>query len=473
MSSMPVKIYLNLLFSFSIYIGMLSAQPASEHAETWEKNGIWKAGVSRAVITPPEYMWMAGFAARDKPADGTLHDLWVKALALEDGEGKRALLITADVIGFDRNLSQAICDLLVQTYALSRTNIILSSSHTHSGPVMNENLRIIYPELDSMQIKKILHYREFITNQILLAAGRAIEGLAPAYMSSGVGIARFAVNRRESGWQGDILYDPDVKGPSDHVVEVLKVHDPGSGFLKAVVFGYGCHATCLSLNQWSGDWPGFAQIALEHNYPGLTAMFFTGFGADQNPIPRGEVLQAEQYGKELAVAVEKVIKEPGERLKATLNTRYSEIELDLAPAPGLQELDQIIEDGAEWEKRWARLTKEKLLAGEDLPGTYPFYPVQTWQLGRQTLVMLGGEVVVDYAFRLRNIFGNELMVMGYANDVMAYIPSERILEEGGYEGESSMRAYGHRGTWLPGIEEKIVKEVIRQIDSINDGLTAK
>jgi neutral ceramidase len=101
-----------------------------------------------------------------------------------------------------------------------------------------------------------------------------------------------------------------------------------------------------------------------------------------------------------------------------------------------------------------------------MPGSYPYYPVQTWQLGDQTLIVLGGEVVVDYVFRFREIFGNDLMIMGYANDVMAYIPSERILKEGGYEGKTSMWVYGHRGTWLPGIEEKIVAEVVRQVNLI-------
>ena len=195
-------------------------------------------------------------------------------------------------------------------------------------------------------------------------------------------------------------------------------------------------------------------------------MFFAGFGADQNAFPRGGILETEQYGKELALAVEKVMKEPTVPLASTIHTLYDEIELDIAPSPDQEELNSIQDKGADWEKRWAKGMQEKIAAGKDLPDSYPHYPVQTWQLGDQTWVILGGEVVVDYAFKFREQFGKELMIMGYANDVMAYIPSERVLKEGGYEGMSSMRAYGHRSNWSPGIEERIGNEVARQVNLI-------
>jgi hypothetical protein len=423
---------------------------------------VWKAGTARAVITPPEYMWMAGYAARERPAEGKMHDLWAKALALEDASGNRALLITTDIIGFSRDLSVSICTRLGAAFNLDRKDIILSSSHTHSGPVMNDNLYGIYPAFDDNLRNQVAEYRKFIEDQIIIVAGRAINSLAPARLSAGVGIARFAVNRRASGWEGDILYNPDVEGPSDHVVQTFSICDMNDKPL-AIVFGYSCHATSLSGYEWSGDYPGFAQIELEKTYPGVSAMFYPGFGADQNPFPRAGVLECEQYGKELAIAVEKVMKSPMEVLSPFIQTLYKEIELEIEPPPEEDELDKIIENGANWEKNWAKTIKQKMTAGEMLPGTYPYYPVQTWQLGKQTLVVLGGEVVVDYVLKIRKALGNELYLMGYANDVMAYIPSERILKEGGYEGKTSMWAYGHRGNWMPGIEEKIVNEVVRQV----------
>ena len=423
----------------------------------------WKAGVARVIITPPEYMWMAGYAARDKPAEGKLHDLWLKALALQDAEGNTALLITSDIIGFSRDLSQSICTKLYKKFKLERKDIILSSSHTHSGPVLNNNLYGIYPPFGDKQKEQIIRYQHFLEAQALIAAERAFGSLAPSSISTGVGISRFAVNRRETGWEGDILYNPDVKGPSDHAGPVIRITDERNQ-LSAVVFGYACHATSLSINKWSGDYPGFTQIEIERMYPTATAMFFAGFGADQNPFPRGGVLQAEQYGKELAISVERVLKGEMIPLTPSLKTVYEEIELEIAQPPDQAELKQIIENGADWEKRWAAMIKKKQAAGVKLEDSYPFYPVQGWQLGEQSLVVLGGEVVVDYALALRELLGNDIILIGYSNDVMTYIPSERVLREGGYEGKSSMWVYGHRGTWKPGIEEKILNEVVRQMD---------
>jgi hypothetical protein len=448
-----IIIFLSLVF----LINPLKAQEINVQSDQF-----WKAGVARTIITPPEYMWMAGYAARERPAEGKIHDLWAKALALEDAREKRVLLITSDIIGFSRDLSVSICSRLGEKYNLERKDIILSSSHTHSGPVMNDNLFGIYPAFDDKLRKQVADYSKFIEEQIVILAGRAINSLAPVHLYTGVGIARFAVNRRASGWEGDILYDPDVEGPSDHVVQTFTVQDLNKKPI-VIVFGYSCHATSLSGYEWSGDYPGFAQIELEKTYPGLTAMFYAGFGADQNPFPRGGVLECEQYGKELAIAVEKVMKDSMEALSPSLQTVYNEIELEIEPPPDSEELDEVMDKGANWEKNWAKTIKKKLAAGEELPGTYPHYPIQSWQLGKQTLVVMGGEVVVDYVFKFREKLGNDLYIMGYANDVMAYIPSERVLKEGGYEGKTSMWVYGHRGNWIPGIEEKIFNEVVRQV----------
>ena len=87
-----------------ILISITSVQ-GEEIAESKDPEQTWRAGVARTVIRPPEYMWMAGYAARERPAEGMMHDLWAKALALEDAKGNLVLLITTDIIGFSRDLS--------------------------------------------------------------------------------------------------------------------------------------------------------------------------------------------------------------------------------------------------------------------------------------------------------------------------------------------------------------------------------
>lgn len=425
----------------------------------------WKAGTARVVITPKRPVWMAGYAAREKPAEGTLHDLWAKALSLEDGHGNRSLLITTDLIGFDRQFSNDLTSILMDKYSLKRSDIILSSSHTHSGPVINDNLKLIYPPFNNQMQKRLEDNKQFVLGQILVAAERAMNNMSYAYVSRGVGIARFAVNRRENKADG-VMYASQLKGPSDHTVQVLLVSDM-ENHPKTIVFGYACHATCLDINRYSGDYPGFAQIELEKEYPGVTAMFFAGCGSDQNPIPRRSIPLTEQYGKELAVSVGRVMQEPMKPLEADFTTRYEEINLDFTPLPTTEELNGILNsDDPDYLKRWAENMIKRIADNEIFPDGYAYYPVQTWQMGELSLVVLGGEVVSDYAFKLRSILGNDLMVMAYANDVMAYIPSERVLKEGGYEGKSSMRVYNQPGLWATGLEKKIIDEVVKQVNEL-------
>ena len=109
-----------------------------------EGSTAWKAGVAKIAITPEHSMWMSGYAARTKPAEGKLHDLWAKALVLEDPAGHRAVLVTMDLVGIDRRLSVAVCEELRKKYHFSRDAVMLSVSHTHCGPVVRGNLEAMY-----------------------------------------------------------------------------------------------------------------------------------------------------------------------------------------------------------------------------------------------------------------------------------------------------------------------------------------
>ncbi|MDD4109103.1 MAG: neutral/alkaline non-lysosomal ceramidase N-terminal domain-containing protein, partial [Prolixibacteraceae bacterium] len=284
----------------------------------------WKAGVARVIITPRQEMWMAGYASRTKPAEGKLHDLWAKVLVLEDGEGKRAVLVTADLIGFNKYLSDRIRDKLYSEFNLSRDKIILSGSHTHTGPALQAlpdkylTVKDSSGEYSSFHLKLIKDYTERLESEIVEIVRKAFSSLEPVKIFSGQGVARFAVNRRINGSRNtvDELVN-ELDGPVDHSVPVMKV-EKQTGDLMAVVFGYACHSTTLSIYKWTGDYPGFAQLELEDIFPGTTAMFFAGTGADQNPLPRRTVSYARQYGKTLASAVEAVISEPMNELTPRL-----------------------------------------------------------------------------------------------------------------------------------------------------------
>ncbi len=427
----------------------------------------YKAGVAARVITPTEPLWMAGYGNRNKPAEGKLHDLFVKALALEDSRGYKLVLVTSDVLGFPRDLSEDVADEIGRRHGLTRDQLLFTSSHTHCGPVVRQNLIDAYP-LTPEQLPPLERYAARLQQELIDVVGAALKDLRPATLSVGAGQAGFAVNRREVTPRG-IINGTNSGGPVDHSVPVLRVESDGK--LRAVAFGYACHNTTLSFLQWCGDYAGFAQAELEAKHPGASALFWMGCGADANPLPRGKVELCEKYGKELARAVDDVLRRDMVAVRGDLAARYATILLPLAPLPPIEKWQaDALSKAHGVRNRALRLLKLVEKDGK-LDDHYPRYPVAVWRLGDQlTWVALGGEAVVDYSLRLKKDLAGprKVWVTAYANDVMAYIPSERVLTEGGYEGDTSMIPYGLPAKWAPGIEERIVGKVqalVREVDA--------
>ena len=390
---------------------------------------LWKAGTARVDITPTQPLWMAGFASRTNPATGKLTVLWIKVLALEDARGHRAVILTSDLLGIPQSIYQHTCAALKEKFALEPDQILLSASHTHSGPVLRGALYDIYP-LDAAQLTLIEKYSADLEARIVETVGKALADLAPARVAAGQGACGFAVNRRNNLEPSvpKLIEEGALKGPVDHSVPVLAVYLP-DGKLKAVLFGYACHNTVLDLCQWSGDYAGYAQLALEQSHPDANAMFFIGCGGDQNALPRRELNLAERYGHMLAASVEEALLAPPRTLSPELRTTMEMVTLNLGPAPTKAELETLTQDKTPMTRRWATRLLADLKAGKPFIRTYPF-PVQAWKFGgQQLLITLGGEPVVDWALKFKQEFGPQTWVAGYCNDVMTYIPSLRVLNE--------------------------------------------
>lgn len=421
------------------------------------------AGVARVCITPETNMWMSGYRKRDRPADGKVHDLWAKALIIRDSQSNQVLLITADIVGIDRQFSVDVCHRLSKQYQLKRNQIAICVSHTHSGPVVGDCLA---PQrhLNESQQQLVDGYEADLKKKIVELVGKAIAQIAPSQLSWGNGICDFAVNRRENPESKvpQLRMARQLKGPIDHSVPVLKVVEAESQRIRAIVFGYACHATVTSLYEWSGDYPGFAQLAVEDQYPDAIAMFWAGCGADQNPLPRRTIKLAQLYGKKLSESVKQVLDDEMMPIHGNLTSSYKEIPLPMQKLPTREDLKKAFASEDALTANWARVVLERMQRGGGLSDSYP-YPVQVWQLGNgPRFVLLGGEVVVDYSLRLKLELSKRTWVAGYANDVMNYIPSRRVWSEGGYEGSTSMFVYGRPARWTPNIERAIVAEVLRQ-----------
>ncbi len=433
----------------------------------------FQAGVARTVITPQGPIWLCGFA-RKHPSEGIAQDLWAKALVLKDGSGGCLVLVTLDVIGLPKEVSDAVASRVLLTHGLNRSQLLLCPSHTHSGPLVWPNLQnTLLAEADTQaaERRRCEEYACKLVEQLVSLVEAAFAGISPARLAAGRGSADFAVNRRVLSPEGKWI---NGNGPVDHNVPVIRVTAP-DGKVRAIVFGYACHPVTLGKRNYviNADYAGFAQAELERALPGTTAMFMPLCAGDQNPREAETTLaNAAAYGKHLADAVQATLAKL-KTLRPPLQTAYEICSLDFAPhsrATFEMELHAA--------NLFARRRAVQVLKAYDAghPPLQLQYPIQVVRWGSDlTLIALSGEPVVDYSLRLKREHpGENLIVAGYANEVMCYIPSRRILRENGYEAEGNMMLYGQPGPLAETVEETIIaacKTLLKQTGR-NTGATA-
>lgn len=410
-------------------------------------------GVARRDVTPAEPIRLTGYAARKTSHVGVEQKLWAKALAIGSDREGPAVLITLDNCGISEGTWREVRGRLAKSAKIRADRIVIASSHTHSGPATKDWApNIFVRDLTAEEQGAIDRYTATLINHLEKVALDALKNRRPGKLSWSSGSAQFAANRRTRG------------GPVDHSLPVLKAED-ASGKLLALVANYACHCTTLGgeFNHVCGDWAGYAQEAIEREAPGAVALVTIGCGADANPSPRGGtdggLALAKQHGAEIGAEVKRLLGMTFTPLKARLTARAKEIQLPFGPHfTRDQWLARSTNSGivGYHAKRWL----ERLDRGEKLPESL-YYPITTWSFGEElAMAFLPGEVVVDYALRLKNeLDGQKLWVSGYANYVPCYIPSRRILAEGGYEAEESLWYYDRPARLSTNAEDLIVTTV--------------
>ena len=407
------------------------------------------AGSSRVDISPTNAVRLMGYAGRANlpGATNVVQPIHARALALTRDD-RTTVLVTLDNCILPGALSDEIRSRIVRSRGLAPGNIAFAVTHTHSAPCLTGAAPNIFaadiPPADQAAIDL---YTRFFVGRVESAVLQALDHRVPARIAWGQGRVTFAANRRTAG------------GPVDHDFPILRVVN-ADGTLQAVLANYACHCTTLGdVNAVHGDWAGSAALELESKHPGTVALMAIGCGADANPAPRGTMQLADAHGHEIAVEAERLLALPLTEITNAPTANSRTIALPYRPHFTRAELEArsrmsgIVGHHA---RRWlARMERD----GAPSP-TLP-YPVQTWSFGDQfAMVFLGGEVVVDYALRLkRELDPARLWVNGYANDVPCYIPSRRILSEGGYEAESSLWYYDRPQRLAPETEDLIVGTV--------------
>ena len=432
----------------------------------------WKAAAAKTVITPTEPMYLAGFANREVPAEGTAMDLHAKSLAIEDGQGTRFVMVTLDLVEVTYQLREAVAAAVKEKFGLPEKALLINCSHTHCGPELRYTELEFMSFTDPQRKERCLRYNAFLTDKIVGIIGEALRHLEPAAVSYGHAHCGFAMNRRLKSDKptGDpYLNSPNPEGVVDHDVPVLTVNT-AEGKLSAIVFGYACHNTSMSIKQWHGDYAGHAQQMIEEAHPGTVALFMMGCGGDQNAYPRFSPIFSLRHGQSLATAVEAAIDAKPKPIKGPLHIDWQTTRLDYQSIPTAAEIEKRLSTGEGsdkgyevYQRKWDEKKLHTIRSG-GLRDHYD-YTIQTVRFGSDlTFVALSGETCVDYSLRLKREFSGPaaLWVAGYSNDILAYIPSKRVLNEGGYEAFRSLMYWSnplHPDKFADSIEERIIGKV--------------
>lgn len=419
----------------------------------------WKVGLANVKITPAEPVLMYGYANRLTPHTGVMSDLYVKAMALEDEAGSRAVLVTCDLGGVHGEMIERIAGKLMVRHNLSRESIVYNASHTHAGPlpwVARDDMAGVAPE----HVEATKRYAQWLEMRLEAVADAAMARMEPGRISWSTGVATFVMNRRQHTAKGIVLgFNP--AGPVDRSVLVLRV-DGADGKPRAVLMGCACHCTSSGPGNFKidGDYAGYAQSILQERLAGAQAMFMTGCGGDANPHPRGDIYDAKKHGETLANEVWRAMHEKMTAVRGPLRCAIRRVDLPLTPPRPRAELEQLLKSGGSWQKYTASRHLKMLQAGQSPAKSYTA-PLAMWRFGEGlTLVGLSGEPVNDYVHLFEKAIGPlDLWVAGYCNDVWGYLPSVRILEEGGYETRGIDRGDAV-GQFDPAVQQAIIGAIV-------------
>ncbi|MEW6306986.1 MAG: neutral/alkaline non-lysosomal ceramidase N-terminal domain-containing protein [Verrucomicrobiota bacterium] len=441
-----------LFYGLIVAVVLSSLLPLAQAAE-------WKAGLAAAKITPEAPVAMAGYASRKKPSEGVEADLFAKVLALEDRNGQRAVWITSDLIGFRAAVTEPMFQRIMQRTGLKRHQLLVNSSHTHTGPAIAASDSSAYSIQDEASVRT-REYAQMLQDRIAATVEQALAKMEPVELSHGIGFVPFVMNRREFTKDKGVILGFNPRGPADRSMPLLKVSSP-DGKLRAVIFGAACHNTTLGGDVYriSGDYAGFAQAYVQKQMPGVQAMFMQGCAGDANPYPRGNIELARQHGETLGKEVLRVLETKLAPVRGPLNLQFDYVDIPLAPVPPRAEIEKMIQPGSQsWRPWMAGKMLEALDKGEKLPTHYRA-PIAVWQFGKDlTLVALSGEVVVDFVHLTEKAIGPlQLWIAAYSNDVFGYLPSARVLSEGGYETRGLI--HGGIGFFSPQSQDAVIAKV--------------
>lgn len=422
---------------FVLVLLMLFAGSSAERAEA-----ALRAGAARKSIVPPFPTHMGGFNDRLKSFEGVHDELFARALVLDNGTTKLAI-VGSDLMAIDAELVRLARERITRETGISATHILICCTHNHSAPSYYQKTEIGEDDAEP-SLKK------FLAKQFAEVAIEAFQALVPARAGFGAGKLEGATRNRQQ--KNDLI---------DSQVGVFRVEELEGRKTIATLFNFTGHPVIIgSTNlQLSGEYPGAASRAVE-NLLGGVAIFTQGACGDITVNRSGDpFLEIERLGRTVAG---EVIKTSG-MIRLTedlvLKAASKTVALPARSVPGVDEAKQAYEKGkaaleaAKSQKAPASaislledknrvlaiaVVRAELVAAKPSKRETELKPeVQVMQVGDVILGAIPGELFVEYALelraRVRQDTGNAFCLVGYANGYLGYIVTPRAMETGGYE----------------------------------------
>lgn len=423
------------------------------------------AGFARALITPPLGARMEGYGNRDRArgAESVLDELYVRALHVEH-EGETVLLVAYDTCFFSRANADRLKGALGRTLDLTPRQILINASHTHTGG---------WASLwgDTAALAPDWGWLDLVERRSIEAAMQARNSARPATLLAGTGRTALPVSRRRPDGKGGVEWAPYPEGKVCGLLPVSLFRGQ-DGRPICVLFSASCHPSTIGGWAFSADYPGSACAALDARHGGTVAMFLQGaagdtkariiadMGAAGGPAWRkGTAEDVRMAGEGLALEVEAVLAGGLTEQIPRVCTVLTEVEWPLKSLPSREAVAAQRNSESVVRKFWAGQVLAQLDRRLPLPASAPLL-VQGVRIGHDMrIVAVEGELVGELGLRIAGRFaGGVTFPLGYSNGTGLYLPSARMLAEGGYEAESFFE-YGFAAPLRP-VGESVLDQAV-------------
>ena len=448
--------------------------------------GQFKVGVSKVNITPPIGIDLTGFGFRDRPSEGIHDELYAKALVLDNGKEKVAI-VTCDLLALSKDSVHRIRRLVEKSTGIKNKNIMISCTHTHSGPATIFLSKC--GEIDTQWL-------ETTERKIADVISHASKNMKSAKFGVGKGkIDGLSINRRGTDANGKVphINVSDPNGAVDKELGVLRF-DNLRGYPIAMLTNFSCHPIVFPDEDTayliSADFPGEAQRIME-NERDIVSLYSNSTAGNINPTSGSKGLKAAgRYGLIFAQEALGVFDRIQTISDVKIKIASKMVELKYKHIPTLEEMKEILKENVkrhEHIKRsnipisfteffdsavsveWAKKTFELIQSRRNTDCVK--IEIQVFMINDVILVGIPGEVFVEIGLDIKEKSPSDnTFIIGYANGHIGYIPTSEAHQKGGYEVERAFKSLGYPSCFKPHADELIKRTVCKIIEELRRGL---